>query len=333
VAVKVLRKPVLQCVVDQEYESFLNEANIARAVRSEYLCGIHGTCELYGFPALVLEYFAGGSLVDALQLHRREQATGYVAHPNLATVEHRWHLAPQLARGLLALHSTGIVHRDIKPHNVLLTADYRRAVLADFGLARRSWWDSQSAGGRGTARYMAPEVLFEQYRPAADIFSLGLVLWELLYCEVCLKRMDGYQVMARRQRDLAAAQPGLAPRGVGLALGSRLAIPHFGELPPLQPQGSVSPCHCSGAEPPRLGAEPPKATATELAAMHSSARTAASFTEAEWRAVVDTVSMCWRMDARARPTAEILVERAVSTQPGGENIPPYTPAPNSAHGH
>jgi serine/threonine protein kinase len=90
------------------------------------------------------------------------------------------------ALGLQAVHEQQVVHRDIKPGNLMLTADGSRIILMDFGLAKAKNVDRSvtSAGGMvGTLRYMAPEQMgatSETVLPSADVRGLGVVLWELL---------------------------------------------------------------------------------------------------------------------------------------------------------
>ncbi len=97
------------------------------------------------------------------------------------TVAETLSIVAQAGRALAAAHARGIVHRDVKPANLLLAED-GRVLLADFGLAVES--DTRSAGpgdGRGTPAYAAPERLRgEAGGPAADVFSLGVVLYECL---------------------------------------------------------------------------------------------------------------------------------------------------------
>ena len=110
-------------------------------------------------------------------------------------------IASQICRGLEAAHACGVVHRDIKPGNILLCRDGVVKVL-DFGLARRfnmtddaeTWLDVLDTPGRpiGTVNYMAPERLLEMpLDPRSDIFSLGVLMYE----------------MATRQRPFAGSSP------------------------------------------------------------------------------------------------------------------------------
>ncbi|MFO0799717.1 MAG: serine/threonine-protein kinase [Gemmataceae bacterium] len=121
-------------------------------------------------PFIALEYVAGGSLADA--------AGGRPVAPHTAAA-----LVAGAARGVAAAHVAGIVHRDLKPANVLLDGDTPK--VADFGLAR-----DEGAAGRtetgvvaGTPAYMAPEQAAGRSKdagPAADVYALGAVLYELL---------------------------------------------------------------------------------------------------------------------------------------------------------
>jgi serine/threonine protein kinase len=123
-----------------------------------------------GRPYLVMEYLPGGSLADRL-LRDGRPSTGVA----LRWLEHA-------ARGLDAAHAAGIVHRDVKPANMLL--DERDDVrMADFGIARAVGVDSLTTAGTvlGTAGYIAPEqARGEQSTPASDRYALGVVAFELL---------------------------------------------------------------------------------------------------------------------------------------------------------
>jgi len=123
-----------------------------------------------GRPYLVMEYLPGGSLADRLAAEG-VPATGTAL---------RW--LEQAARGIDAAHAAGIVHRDVKPANILLDAR-DNAKVADFGIARAVGLDSLTTAGTvlGTAGYIAPEqARGERATPASDRYGLGVVAFELL---------------------------------------------------------------------------------------------------------------------------------------------------------
>jgi serine/threonine protein kinase len=119
---------------------------------------------------LVMPFYAGGSLAFRLR------ALGPLGIDD--TVE----LAAQLGRGLDALHGRGVLHRDVKPSNVLLDGE-GAAALADFGLARSDDSTRLTADGQllGTPHYLAPELIEGQEATReSDIYALGCVLYECL---------------------------------------------------------------------------------------------------------------------------------------------------------
>ncbi len=123
-----------------------------------------------GDPYLVMEYAPGGSLRDQLREH------GMLPEHQVRTV------AARMARALAAAHGAGLLHRDVKPANILLSRS-GEVLLADFGIARaleRSGHTSTAAMA-GTVAYMAPELLQDvPASPASDVFSLGATLLEAL---------------------------------------------------------------------------------------------------------------------------------------------------------
>ncbi len=128
-------------------------------------------------PCMVMEFLAGETLADRL-------IDGRLVPPDEGIP-----LACQLASALTAAHRAGVVHRDLKPDNIFLVPESEgvRVVVTDFGVARRAkpqpTDDSLTASNvlLGTPDYMAPEQLeLEQATPASDIYTMGLVLFEML---------------------------------------------------------------------------------------------------------------------------------------------------------
>lgn len=146
------------------------EARALAALNHPNILTIHDLGEADGQPFLVLEWVGGGALND-----RRL--------PHALSEREFFDIAMPVAEALCAAHDHGIVHRDVKPANVLV-ADDGRIKLADFGLAKFREFDSdatRTVGAVGTVAYMSPEQANgEEIAPASDIFSFGVLAYELL---------------------------------------------------------------------------------------------------------------------------------------------------------
>jgi eukaryotic-like serine/threonine-protein kinase len=117
----------------------------------------------------------------------------------------------QVARGLLFLHQRGVVHRDVKPSNVLVTGE-GRAVVLDFGLALGPEGGSDVAG---TPRYMSPEQAAGRAGPASDWYALGVVLHEVLTGRAPFDREGARVLEAKRSRDASPLPEPLASEPLG----------------------------------------------------------------------------------------------------------------------
>jgi predicted ATPase len=161
----------------QRLERFRREARTASALNHPHICTIYDTGECGGRPFLSMELIEGHTLEELL---RRRPSLGDVAR-----------LVGQAARALAAAHAAGVVHRDVKPANLMVRADGIVKVL-DFGLARRlpacglpgaerTGRDTDPNTPVGTPLYMSPEqARGERVDSATDIFALGVVLYELV---------------------------------------------------------------------------------------------------------------------------------------------------------
>ena len=173
VAIKVLRD---QYAEDAEFaERFKREARSAASLSHPNIVSIYdrGVAE-DGTSYIAMEHVPGGSLKGRIS---RE---GVLDTPEAASV------ALQIANALEEAHGRGVIHRDIKPHNVLLTST-GDVKVADFGIARASAYTaiSQTSLVLGTAGYMSPEqALGEPVDPRSDLYSLGVVLYEMLTGEL-----------------------------------------------------------------------------------------------------------------------------------------------------
>jgi hypothetical protein len=148
---------------------FLQEARSAAAVRHEHVVAVHAVEEARGLPYLVMEYVAGPSLQERLDRH------GPLPTEDVVRV------GAQTAAALAAAHAQGVVHRDVKPANILLE-DGGAVKITDFGLARAADAGRLTRSGvvAGTPEYMSPEqARGEPTGPRGDLFSLGSVLYAL----------------------------------------------------------------------------------------------------------------------------------------------------------
>ncbi|HEV2711665.1 MAG TPA: serine/threonine-protein kinase, partial [Gaiellaceae bacterium] len=179
VAMKVIAAELLED--DAARRRFLQESRLAASIDHPHVIPIHAAGERDGVPYLVMQYIAGD---DARGLVRR---VGPVDPARAARI------VAQVAEALDAAHAAGLVHRDVKPANVLLAVG-DHAYLTDFGLSRHLRSTSgPTASGRwvGTADYVAPEQIRGGHVDArADVYALGCVLFFLLTGEVPFPRLD-----------------------------------------------------------------------------------------------------------------------------------------------
>jgi eukaryotic-like serine/threonine-protein kinase len=168
VAVKVLSEAL--AADDGFRRRFEREARLAARLSHPNLVGVYDVGVDEGRPFIVLEYVEGETLAALLSRRGRlepDEARG---------------LALQAARALAAVHEAELVHRDVKPQNLILRDD-GTLKLADFGIATAREVTALTQAGTilGTAAYLAPEqALGEEVSLAADVYSLGAVLYELL---------------------------------------------------------------------------------------------------------------------------------------------------------
>ena len=149
---------------------FAREARAAAAVLHENVVAIHRVSEAKGLPYLVMPYLPGDSL------QKRLDERGPLELNEILRI------GMQIAAGLAAAHAQGLVHRDIKPGNILLDEGVERVTITDFGLARAADDASLTRSGviAGTPQYMSPEqARGEPLDGRSDLFSLGSVLYAM----------------------------------------------------------------------------------------------------------------------------------------------------------
>jgi len=149
---------------------FAREAKAAAAVVHENVVAIHGVSEFQALPYLVMPYVKGESLQKRLD---RAGSLG---------VSEVLRIGRQIAAGLAAAHAQGLIHRDVKPANILLEENVDRLQLTDFGLARTVDDASETRTGiiAGTPQYMSPEqARGDALDTRSDLFSVGSVMYAM----------------------------------------------------------------------------------------------------------------------------------------------------------
>ncbi len=172
VAVKVMHREMSE--QEDQLERFRQEARAVAKLSHPNVVAVIDAGEDGGHPYIVFEYVEGETLKQRI-------ARGGALDPQEALA-----YAIEIARGLTVAHARNMVHRDIKPQNVLIDAE-GRAKLTDFGISRQLEQDGMTATGRvlGTTDYVAPEqAMGRGADPRSDIYSLGVVLYEMLIGQV-----------------------------------------------------------------------------------------------------------------------------------------------------
>jgi len=201
---------------DELRTRFIREARLAARLSHPNVVRVFDVGEEDGRPFIAMEYVAGGTLADLVE--RR----GSLPPAETAT------LGMQACAALAAAHAAGLVHRDVKPQNLLLGTD-GVLKLGDFGIAAGHEGTRLTLEGTvlGTAGYLAPEqARGEQVTAAADLYALGAVLYELLAGEPPHRAATLAELGADEAfgpSDLAARVPA-APAELVAAVDSCLAV-------------------------------------------------------------------------------------------------------------
>ena len=180
---------------DELVQRFEREAQLAASVTHQNLVGVFDVNQMWGLHYLVMEFVRGETASERIERKGR-----LVTAEAMAIVLHT-------ARGLAAAHARGIVHRDIKPDNILISKE-GEVKLADLGLgAMRNEANDSDSGPQlthsqrtmGTPRYMPPEQWdgLARVRPSGDVWALGATLWFLLVGRNAYAGLKRFELMRR----------------------------------------------------------------------------------------------------------------------------------------
>ena len=168
VAIKLMHRDISSD--PDQLERFRREARAVARLNHPHVVTVIDAGEDDGTPFIVFEYVEGETLKDRIRRQRRLPVPEAVAY------------AIEIGRALACAHANKLVHRDVKPQNVLIDSD-GRAKVTDFGIARSLEQEGLTVAGRvlGTTDYVSPEqALGQDVTEQSDIYSLGIVLYEML---------------------------------------------------------------------------------------------------------------------------------------------------------
>jgi len=215
VAIKVLPTPM--AVHASARERFLREARMAASLSHPHIVPIHRVGEAGGFVFFVMSYIEGESLGERLRIR------GPLS-PAEAT-----RLLREVSWALAYAHGRGIIHRDVKPDNILIEAGSGRALVTDFGIAQAGTESAATDANliMGTARFMSPEqALGDALDGRSDIYALGVVGYLALSGRLPFEQTELpallVQQATRDAPSLALAAPGI-PATLGEAIDRCLA--------------------------------------------------------------------------------------------------------------
>jgi eukaryotic-like serine/threonine-protein kinase len=189
VAIKLMNREIASD--SDQLERFRREARAVARLSHPHIVGVIDAGEDDGRPYIVFEYVEGETLKERIRRMGELPISEAVAY------------AIEIARALAAAHAHHIVHRDVKPQNVLIDEE-GSAKVTDFGIARSLDEDGLTVDGRvlGTTDYVSPEqALGHAVTGQSDLYSLGIVLYEMLTGEVPFKGENQVAVAMRHVRD------------------------------------------------------------------------------------------------------------------------------------
>jgi serine/threonine protein kinase len=149
-------------------ENIKNEINIMLKINHENIIKLHQTITSNKYIYLIMDYCDGGDLYKFIKTHGK-----------LSEEESKKYFI-QISKGLYFLYSNNLIHRDLKPHNILITSN-NILKICDFGFVKESNQNMLYDTLCGSPIYMAPEILkYKKYDSKVDLWSMGIILFEIL---------------------------------------------------------------------------------------------------------------------------------------------------------
>jgi serine/threonine protein kinase len=192
IALKLLKPEI--AVDKKTIERFRSELKIARKIRHKNICGMYDLGEEKGAHYITMEYVPGEDLRSFMKRSKQLSILTAVA------------LAKQVCEGLAEAHRLGVVHRDLKPQNIMIDRE-GNAHIMDFGIARMMHTAELTEAGAiiGTPHYMSPEqVDGEVIDQRADIYSLGVMIYEMVTGLVPFKGDSAMTVALKHKTEIPA---------------------------------------------------------------------------------------------------------------------------------
>ncbi len=236
---------------DPDYVArFEREVDVALRIHSPHVVQVYGYGRHRGQPYVAMELVEGESLKDLIRCKAK------------LTWDETRDLTAQITTGLSAAHAAGVIHRDVKPSNILVTPD-GQAKLADFGIARALDMTRLTRGvtTMGTPHYMAPDA---ETTGASDLYGLGCVMYEMLTGAPPFDGEGTTQVLLGHLRDEpdVLRLPPEARAVVGGLLekepGKRTTLPRLLKSLEVSQESEVGPDATNGGEPAHF--TPPRET-------------------------------------------------------------------------
>ncbi len=190
VALKLVKSEI---ATDKEtIERFKNELKLARKIRHRNVGGMYELMEAEGKPFITMEYVDGRDLKSAIKKKER------------LTEQEAISIAKQVCEGLSEAHELGVIHRDLKPQNIMIDKE-NHAKIMDFGIARSIKAPGVTATGMiiGTPNYISPEQAEgEEADHRSDIYSFGVILYEMVTGSVPFKGETAFSVALKHKTQL-----------------------------------------------------------------------------------------------------------------------------------